>query len=439
MFVNKKIIKELIDMYKNWKAKNLTIDNYNYLTSDKYLFSKITYINDSIDCKKNGNILDFSFYGRYKCRITFARDKGSYYKRKTSEEISDIKKTLERVFYYNSDFFNSGFLKTKQIIFIIFLISQGFEMIQKSYDKKNNINKTIQRGSLLRLHKDDLLIEYDIENMIFTKAQKCDKIKDLKFPDFYTDFFYEINLDYEEEKVKFFRPGHKKQVKKKRRISPPAHLCFKKNQFIVKYTKKYLYFIEVDDDGFSLYRNNFKSSFENNIKLLDKLEFKTPEKKVTNILERAYETAINFDYETPKGFNSNSTVYIVNNKISKLLVSDRVDEIDRCPEPVLVRYNDFILRNEIKIKEIKPKRSFTYYSSAEKYIGRFNILALNKAIKTGTEENDNIIVFCNGVLGLVRVGDEFYNKDKAKMLKNIRKNFDEWVNYQDIIAMMEGL
>ena len=389
--------------------------------------------------KKNGNILEFSFYRKYKCRITFARDKGSYYKRKTSEEISDIKKTLERVFCYNSDFLNSGFLKTKQIIFIIFLISQGFEMIQKSYDKKNNINKTIQRGSLLRLHQDDLLIEYDIENMIFTKAQKCNKIKDLKFPDFYTDFFYEINLDYEEEKVKFFRPGHKKQVKKKRRISPPAHLCFKKNQFIVKCTNKYLYFIEVDDDGFSLYRNNFKSSFEDNIKLLDKIEFKTPEKTVTTIMEHQYEVSINFDYETPKGFNRTYTVYIVNNKISNLLVSDRVDEIDRCPEPVLVRYNDFILRNEIKIKEIKPQRSFTYYSSAEKYIGRFNILALNKAIKTGTEENDNIIVFCNGVLGLVRVGDEFYNKDKAKMLKNIRKNFDEWVNYQDIIAMMEGL
>ena len=389
--------------------------------------------------KKNGNILEFSFYRKYKCRITFARDKGSYYKRKTSEEISDIKKTLERVFCYNSDFLNSGFLKTKQIIFIIFLISQGFEMIQKSYDKKNNINKTIQRGSLLRLHQDDLLIEYDIENMIFTKAQKCNKIKDLKFPDFYTDFFYEINLDYEEEKVKFFRPGHKKQVKKKRRISPPAHLCFKKNQFIVKCTNKYLYFIEVDDDGFSLYRNNFKSSFEDNIKLLDKIEFKTTEKTVTTIMEHQYEVSINFDYETPKGFNRTYTVYIVNNKISNLLVSDRVDEIDRCPEPVLVRYNDFILRNEIKIKEIKPQRSFTYYSSAEKYIGRFNILALNKAIKTGTEENDNIIVFCNGVLGLVRVGDEFYNKDKAKMLKNIRKNFDEWVNYQDIIAMMEGL
>lgn len=52
MFVNKKIIKELIDMYKNWKAKNLTIDNYNYLTSDKYLFSKTNYISDSVDCKK---------------------------------------------------------------------------------------------------------------------------------------------------------------------------------------------------------------------------------------------------------------------------------------------------------------------------------------------------------------------------------------------------
>ena len=440
MFVNKKIIKELIDMYNNWKNKNLTINSYNTVT-DKYIFSKVTYIGDSIDAKKNGNIVDFSFYGRYKCRITFARDKGSYYQRKTSEEISEIKKTLERVFTYNSDFFNSGFLKTKQAIFIIFLISQGFEMIQKSYNKKNNIDKVIQRGSLLRLHQDDLLIEYDIENMIFTKAQRCRRIRDLKFPDFYTEFFYDINLDYEEEKVKFFRPGHKKQVKKKRRVSPPAHLCFKNNQFIVKCTEKYLYFIEVGDDGFSLYRNNFKSSFKDNIKLLDKLEFKTPIKKVTTIMEHHYETAINFDYENQQygGYISASTIYIVNNKISKLLLTDRVDEIDKYKEPNLVRCNDFNLRNEIKIKEIKPEIGFTYYSSAEKYIGRFNILALNKAVKTGIEENDNIIVFCNGVLGIVKVGDEFYNKNKAKMLKNVRKNFDEWVNYQDVIAMMEGL
>jgi hypothetical protein len=122
-----------------------------------------------------------------------------------------------------------------------------------------------------------------------------------------------------------------------------------------------------------------------------------------------------------------------------LLLTDRVDEIDKYKEPNLVRCNDFNLRNEIKIKEIKPERGFTYYSSAEKYIGRFNILSLNKAVKTGIEENDNIIVFCNGVLGIVKVGDEFYNKDKTKMLKNVRKNFDEWVNYQDVIAMMEGL
>ena len=65
MFVNKKIIKELIDMYSNWKNKNLTINSYNTVT-DKYIFSKVTYIGDSIDAKKNGNIVDFSFYGRYK-------------------------------------------------------------------------------------------------------------------------------------------------------------------------------------------------------------------------------------------------------------------------------------------------------------------------------------------------------------------------------------
>lgn len=438
MFVNKKVLKELMDMYSNWKKKNLTIDNYNTVT-DKYIFSKTTFISDSIDCKKNGNILDFSFYHRYKCRITFARDKGSYYQRKNNEEITEIKKTLERTFNYNSDFINSGFVKTKQVMFIIFLISQGFKMINKQYDKKNNINKSINVSSLLRYHKDDLLIEYDIENMIFTKAQRCRRIRDLRFPDFYTNFFYEINLDYEEEKVKFFRPGHKKQVKKKRRVSPPAHLCFKKDQYIIKCTEKYLYFVEVNDDGFSLYRNNFKSSFENNIKLLDKLEFKILKKKTFTIMERDYETVMNFEYKNEYEFNNCSSVYVVNNKISKLLVSDRVDEIVNNSETNLVKYNDFNLRNEIKIKEVKPKRNMNYYTSSEKYIGRFYMLAKNGAVKTGTEENDNIVVFCNGVLGIVKVGDEFYNKNKAKMLKNVRKNFDEWVNYQDVIAMMKGL
>ena len=438
MFVNKKVLKELMDMYSNWKKKNLTIDNYNTVT-DKYIFSKTTFISDSIDCKKNGNILDFSFYHRYKCRITFARDKGSYYQRKNNEEITEIKKTLERTFNYNSDFINSGFVKTKQVMFIIFLISQGFKMINKQYDKKNNINKSINVSSLLRYHKDDLLIEYDIENMIFTKAQRCRRIRDLRFPDFYTNFFYEINLDYEEEKVKFFRPGHKKQVKKKRRVSPPAHLCFKKDQYIVKCTEKYLYFVEVNDDGFSLYRNNFKSSFENNIKLLDKLEFKILKKKTFTIMERNYETVMNFEYKNEYEFNNCSSVYVVNNKISKLLVSDRVDEIVNNSETNLVKYNDFNLKNEIKIKEVKPKRNMNYYTSSEKYICRFYMLAKNGAVKTGTEENDNIVVFCKGVLGIVKVGDEFYNKDKTKMLKNVRKNFDEWVNYQDVIAMMEGL
>ena len=313
MFVNKKVLKELMDMYSNWKKKNLTIDNYNTVT-DKYIFSKTSYISDSIDCKKNGNILDFSFYNRYKCRITFARDKGSYYQRKNNEEITEIKKTLERVFNYNSDFINSGFVKTKQVMFIIFLISQGFKIVNKQYDKKYNINKSIIASSLLRYHKDDLLIEYDIENLIFTKAQRCSRIKDLKFPDFYTNFFYEINLDYEEGKVRFYRPGHKKQVKKKRRVSPPAHLCFKKDQYIVKCTEKYLYFVEVNDDGFLLYRNNFKSSFENNIKLLDKLEFKVPTKRTFTIMERDYETVMNFEYKNEYEFNSCSSVYVVNNK-----------------------------------------------------------------------------------------------------------------------------
>lgn len=438
MFVNKKVLKELMDMYSNWKNKNLTVDNYNTVT-DKYIFSKISYISDSVDCKKNGNILDFYFYDRYKCRITFARDKGSYYQRKTNEEISEIKKTLEMVFKYNSDFLNSGFVKTKQVLFIIFLISQGFKLVNKQYDKKDNINKSIYAGSLLRYHKDNLLIEYDIENLIFTKAQSSIRIRDLKFPDFYTNFFYEINLDYEEGKVRFYRPGHKKQVKRKRRVSPPAHLCFKNNQYIVKCTEKYLYFAEVNDDGFSLYRNNFKSSFKDNIKFLDKLEFKVPTKRTFTIMERDYETAINFEYKNEYGFNSCSSVYVINNKISKLLASDRVDEIGNNLEINLVKYNDFNLRNEIKIKEIKPKRNMNYYSSSEKYIGRFYMLAKNKAIRTGREENDNIVVFCNGVLGVVKVGDAFYNKDKAKMLKNIKKNFDEWVNYQDVIAMMEGL
>ena len=438
MFVNNKVIKELIDMYSNWKNKNLIFNNYNTIT-DKYIFSKTSYINDSIDCKKNGNILNFSFYNRYNCRITFARDKGSYYQRKNNEEITEIKKTLERVFNYNSDFINSGFVKTKQVMFIIFLVSQGFKMVNKQYDKKNNINKSIIASSLLRYHKDDLLIEYDIENMIFTKAQRCRRIRDLKFPDFYTNFFYEINLDYEEEKVKFYRPGHKKQVKKKRRVFPPAHLCFKKDQYIVKCTEKYLYFVEVNDDDFLLYRNNFKSSFENNIKLLDKLEFKVPTKRTFTIMERDYETVMNFEYKNEYGFNNCSSVYVVNNKISKLLVSDRVDEIGNNSEINLVKYNDFNLRNEIKIKEIKPKRNMNYYTSSEKYISRFYMLAKNGAVKTGTEENDNIVVFCNGVLGIVKIGDAFYNKDKTKMLRNIRKNFDEWVNYQDVIAMMEGL
>ena len=69
-------------------------------------------------------------------------------------------------------------------------------------------------------------------------------------------------------------------------------------------------------------------------------------------------------------------------------------------------------------------------------------------LSTLTNYSDRIFIYINNQRAKDKFIDEklfdidlleFYNKDKAKMLKNIRKNFDEWVNYQDIIAMMEGL
>lgn len=427
MFVNKEVINDLIDKFKNWKEINLTYNHNRYNKQETVFTVNNLYTYHETKALKRGNILNFSFLSNFDFSVTFAKEKKSYYKRMENTEINRVKIYFEKLFDSYNNFFYNGFFKIKHLLFITFLLCQGFTIIERNCKD----NKAYKSYSVLRLHMDDLLIEYDAEKMIFIKAQKSEKIKNLKLAKYInTDFFYEVNIDYEENKIAFFKPGTKKRIDSSN-FSQLAKLCNFSELYFINCTNKYLYFLNFNNNKLVNNRIKFKQN-KAQIKIIDKFDYYEECEKSVNEIKFLNNEIIRLEViNKTKEINNNchfiKNIFIKDNKFYKTNINTELN----------IRKNEIIDSNYVLDNGEKAESIIKYFLKENSRVVQ-NIYAL-KNIKAFKVNNEFVLVYCNGKIGLVDVKDKFYNDNPKKMIKNIKKNFNEWIRNQDVIAMMKGI
>lgn len=424
MFVNKEILDDLIKRFKLWKNKNIL--DMNKCFKEKYIYSDEFNSDSFYYVERKGNILTINLFYDYNIRVTFAKAKDVYFEAPNDDYIKDVKKQIINCFPYSSSVFSNGFFKTKHIIFIVFLLCMGF--------KRKYINNN-EKEVVLEYYKNNILIEFNANKMIFTKAQKTDFFKDFFVPEKNDDFAYDINIDYEDGKVAFYRKNSKKKVKLKRKISPPANFFINKNMQLIKCTNKYLYFLEISKDEIKLVRSNIKKETEN-LKILCVIPNLTKQEKL-EINFTKYENIIRTSFPIDNGTYEKSICLFINkNKISFV---DNKFTFDRGILDYRIKKEeerlDFIVGENYIENIIKVDLDFYYSKKAsltreDIFKDKISYISYNK---------ETILVCYKNKLGIVDKNSKFYSEDKYKVSKNIRNNFKEWIEEQELIAMQRSI